>query len=96
MKTLQKVLEENSVEMKKLAQHIKAQESQLMQVLDSGIMLTTGEYQLQRRLDILNDIVGLKKKLSDAKDGHHVTATKMKILQEDVAFSQKHTSKLVG
>ena len=92
-KTLQKVLEGNDVEMKRLAQLVKDQESQLRQKPDPHTM---DEHQLQRYLDILCDIMDSKKKLLDAEDEHHITATEVKILQEEALCSQKHATTLVS
>ena len=92
-KTLQKVLEGNDVEMKRLAQLVKDQESQLRQKPDPHTM---DEHQLQRYLDILCDIMDSKKKLLDAEDERHITATEVKILQEEALCSQKHATTLVS
>ena len=92
-KTLQKVLEGNDVEMKWLAQLVKDQESQLRQKPDPHTM---DEHQLQRYLDILCDIMDSKKKLLDAEDERHITATEVKILQEEALCSQKHATTLVS
>ena len=51
---MQKVLEKNDVELKRLAQLLRAQESQLQQIVDPHSM---DEDQLQRCLDILCDIM---------------------------------------
>ena len=93
MKTLQKVLEEKDVEMKRLAQLVRAQESQLQQKPDP---CTMDEHQLQRQLDMLCDIMDMKKKLSDAEDERHITATRMKVLQEEAISRQQHTTTLVS
>ena len=93
MKTLQKVLEENDVERKRLAQLVRDQESQLQQTPDPRTM---DEHQLQRYLDMICDIMDSKKKLLDAEDEHHITATEVKILQEEVICSQKHATTLVS
>ena len=92
-KTLQKVLEGNDVEMKRLAQLVKDQESQLRQKPDPRTM---DEHQLQRYLDILCDIMDSKKKLLDVEDERHITATEVKILQEEALCSQKHATTLVS
>ena len=93
VKTLQKVLEENDVEMKRLAQLVRAQESQLQQNPDP---CTMDEHQLQRHLDILCDIMDMKKKLSDTEDERHITATRMKVLQEEAISRQQHATTLVS
>ena len=96
MTTLRKVLEEIDVERKRLAQLVRAQESQLQHVLNPSRKLTTDEHQLQRHLDILCGILDLKRKLSDAEDEHHITATTLKILQEQSICSQKQAITLVS
>ena len=95
MKALQKVLEQNDAEMKRLAQLVRAQEGQLplQQKLDPRTM---DEHQLQKHLDILSDILDLKKKLSDAEDERHITATKVKVLQEEAVTRQQHATALVS
>ena len=93
MKTLQKVLEENDAERKRLVQLVTTQELQLQQKPDPRTM---DEHQLQRYLDILCDIMDSKKKLLDAEDEHHITATEVKILQEEAICSQKHATTLVS
>ena len=95
MKTMQKILEENDAKMKRLAQLVRAQEGQLQwqQKLDPRTM---DEHQLQKYLDILSDIMDLKKKLSDAEDERHITATKVKVLQEEAVTRQQHATALVS
>ena len=93
MKTLQKALEENDAERKRLVQLVRVQELQLQQKPDPHTM---DEHQLQRYLDILCDIMDSKKKLLDAEDEHHITATEVKILQEEAMCSQKHATTLVS
>ena len=53
MKTMQKFLGENDMEVKRLLQLVRAQESQLQQNPDPRTM---DEHQLQRNLDILSDV----------------------------------------
>ena len=93
MKTLQKVLEENDMEVKRLVQLVKAQESQLQQIREPHTM---DEHQLERHLHILSDTLNSRKKLLDAEDELHVTATKVKILQAEAVHSQKHATTLVS
>lgn len=93
--TLQKVLEENDAERRRLAQLVRAQESEMEQVLDPSRKLTTDEHQLQRHLDVLSHILDMKRKLSIAEDEHHITATRVKILQEEAIYSQEHVTTLV-
>ena len=93
MKTLQTVLEEHDVERKRLAQLLRDQELQLQQKPDPHTM---DEHQLQRYLDILSDIMDSKKKLLDAEDERHITATTMKILQEEAICCQKCATTLVS
>ena len=83
------------MEMKRLAQLIRTQECQLQlqQKLDP---CTMDEQQLHRHLDILSDIMDLKKKLSDAEDECHITATKVKVLQEEAITRQQHVTALVS
>ena len=90
MKTLQKIVEQKDKEIERLTKHIAAQEAQLQQMFLPNIMQTTDEDQLYKNIDILNDLTDSMRWLSLADDERHVTATKVKLSQEEANYNQKY------
>lgn len=90
MKTLQTTVEQKDEEIWRLTEHIAAQEARLQQVFQPNVMQTTDEDQLYRNMDILNDLTDSKRRLSIVDDERHVTATKVKLLQEEANYNQKY------
>ena len=91
MKTLQKTVEQKDEEIKRLTEHIAAQEAQLQQMFQPNVLQTTDEDQLYKNIDTLNDLTDSMRRLSLADDERHVTATKVKLLQKEANYNQKYT-----
>ena len=96
MTTLQKSLEKNDEEMRRLTKHIAVQEAQLQQLLRPDMILIENEHQLQKCIEILRDLEESKKYLADAEEECRVITTKVMLLRHKTSYNQKHIPAVIS